>query len=450
LTLHGYAQDKPDAARLALLAGVDMSMQSGLYVSYLPKLVAQGRMPMAVVDESVRRVLRLKKALGLLDDPYRSLDADREKRDIGTPEHRALAREAARKSIVLLRNAGDLLPLSRSAKIALIGPFGDDRKDLHGPWTLFANESESVTLAAGLGGAVPQAGSLTVVKGSDIEKPIAGGIAAAVAAANAADVVLLAIGESQRMSGEAQSRTEITVPAPQQALAEAVAATGKPVVVLLRNGRALALKGAVRNAQAIVVTWFLGSETGNAVADVLFGDYNPSGRLPVSFPQESGQEPYYYNHKNTGRPFRRDDPTFKARYREATNEALYPFGHGLGYAKFSYGPVTVSSDTIPWNGSITVKAQITNTGKRAGEEVVQLYIHDRVASLTRPVRELKGIRKLAIEAGKSAEATFTLSREDLQFVGADLKWVAEPGAFDVWVAPSSSQGVAKAVQLAAP
>jgi beta-glucosidase len=447
---HGYAQDKADAARLALLAGVDMSMQSGLYVSYLPKLVADGRVPMAVVDESVRRVLRLKKALGLLDDPYRSLDAAREKLDIGTAEHRALAREAARKSIVLLKNSGDLLPLRKSAKIALIGPFGADRKELHGPWTLFADDRESVTLAAGLESALQGAAAVTVVQGSGIEKPIEGGIAAAVAAARAADVVLLAIGESARMSGEAQSRTEITVPTPQQALAEAVAATGKPIVVLLRNGRALALKGAVRNAQAIVVTWFLGSETGNAVADVLFGDYNPSGRLPVSFPQESGQEPYYYNHKNTGRPFVRTDPTFKARYRETSNEALYPFGHGLGYSKFSYGPVTTSSETIPWDGSITLKAQITNTGKRAGEEVVQLYIHDRVASLTRPVRELKGIRKLSIEAGQSAEATFTLSRKDLEFVGRDLKWIAEPGVFDVWIAASSAQGVAKAVRLAAP
>jgi beta-glucosidase len=397
-------------------------------------------------------VLRVKKALGLFDNPYRSLDAAREKQDTGTAQNRALAREAARKSIVLLKNAGDLLPLRKSAKIALIGPFGADRKNLHGPWTLFANDRESVTLADGLSGALQQAGRLNVVKGSEIESPIAGGIEAAVTAAKAADVVLLAIGESELMSGEAESRTEITVPAPQQALAEAVAATGKPIVVLLRNGRALALKGAVRNAQAILVTWFLGSETGNAVADVVFGDYNPSGRLPVSFPQESGQEPYYYNHKNTGRPYPRGgkDPTFKARYREVSNEALYPFGYGLSYSKFEYGPVTVSSETIPWDGSIIVKAPVTNAGKLAGEEVAQLYIHDRVASLTRPVRELKGIRKLSIEPGQSTEASFTLSRKDLQFVGSDLKWTAEPGVFDVWIAPSSSQGTAKAVTLAAP
>ncbi|HEY4366330.1 MAG TPA: glycoside hydrolase family 3 N-terminal domain-containing protein [Steroidobacteraceae bacterium] len=452
LVPHGYAQDKADAARLAILAGVDMSMQSGLYIAYLPKLVTQGRVPQAVVDESVRRVLRVKKALGLFDNPYRSLDAAREKQDSGTVANRALARESARKSIVLLKNSGDLLPLRKTAKIALIGPFGADRKNLHGPWTLFANDRESVTLADGLSGALQKTGTLTVVKGSEVESPLAGGIAAAVAAAKAADVVLLAIGESERMSGEAESRTEIIVPAPQQALADAVAATGKPIVVLLRNGRALALKGAVRNAQAILVTWFLGSETGNAVADVVFGDYSPAGRLPVSFPQESGQEPYFYNHKNTGRPFQRGskDPTFKARYREVANEALYPFGYGLSYTKFSYGPLTLSDSTLAWNGSITVQAQIANTGKRAGEEVAQLYIHDRVASLTRPIRELKGIRKVSLEPGRSAQVSFTLSRHDLEFVGHDLKWIAEPGAFDVWIAPSSSQGTPQTFTLAAP
>lgn len=447
---HGYAQDKADAARLALVAGVDMSMQSGLYLAHLSKLVAQGRVPRAVVDESVRRVLGLKKALGLFADPYRSLDAAREKSDISTPEHRALAREAARKSIVLLKNSGDLLPLSKSAKIALIGPLGPDSKELHGPWTLFANDSESITLAAGLKRAAGSPGSISVVKGSEIEKRINGGVAAAVAAARAADVVVLAIGESARMSGEAQSRTEITIPAVQQEVAEAVAATGKPIVVLIRNGRALALQGAVRNARAIVVTWFLGSETGNAVADVLYGDYSPSGRLPVSFPQESGQEPYFYNHKNTGRPYQRGDPEFKARYRETTNEALYPFGHGLSYSKLSYGPVTASSDTIPWNGSITVRARIVNTGKRTVVETAQLYIHDRVASMTRPVRELKGIARATVAAGRSAEVSFTLSRKDLEFVGRDLQWTAEPGAFDIWIAPSSTQGVVKVVQLAAP
>jgi len=450
LIAHGYASSPREAAKLAFLAGVDMSMQSGYYVKYLPELVKSGEVPMTTLDQSVRRVLRLKKALGLFDDPYRSLDEAREAADWKRPEHRALARDAARRSIVLLRNEKDLLPLAKNTKIALIGPFAEDRAHLHGPWTLFANEQESVTLADGIAAALQDPTLLQVVPGSGFVKPIDGGIDAAVEAAKAADVVLLAIGETYDMSGEAQSRTDIVVPAAQQLLAEAVAQTGKPIVVLLRNGRALALQGAVRDADAILVTWFLGSETGNAVADVLFGDYNPSGRLPVSFPFESGQQPYFYNHKRTGRPYiEGESPEFKARYREAPNEALYPFGHGLSYSTFRYGPIKLSSQTLAWDGSITVSAAITNTSKRAGEEVVQLYIHDRVASITRPVRELKGFQKIKLEPGESREVSFTLTRKDLEFVGPDMKWVAEPGVFDVWIAPSSSEGTPKTFRLVA-
>jgi beta-glucosidase len=403
---------------------------------------------MARLDESVRRVLRLKAALGLFDNPYRSLDPEREAADIGKPEHRALARDAARRSIVLLRNVKNVLPLQKTAKIALIGPFAEDRHHLHGPWTLFADATEAVTVADGIRSALADPSQLEVVKGSEVEKPIKGGIDAAVAAASRADVVVLAIGEIHEMSGEAQSRTEIVMPAAQQVLAEAVAATGKPAVVLLRNGRALALQGAVRSADAILVTWFLGSEMGNGIADVLFGDYNPAARLPVSFPLESGQQPYYYNHKPTGRPYVRGEAReFKARYREAANEALYPFGHGLSYSKFSYAPLKLSSDKMSWDGSIDVSTQITNTSSRAGEEVPQLYIRDRVASLTRPVRELKGFKKIKLEGGQSVEVSFTLTRADLEFVGADLEWIAEPGTFDVWIAPSSAQGASKTFEL---
>jgi beta-glucosidase len=348
----------------------------------------------------------------------------------------------------LLHNEGGILPLKKSSKIALIGPFAEDRHQLHGPWTLFADTQEAITLSDGIAAALGDPSLLEVVKGSDFEAPIKGGIDAAVQAANAADVVLLAIGETHEMSGEAQSRTEIVVPAAQQVLAEAVAATGKPIVVLLRNGRALALQGAVRDADAILVTWFLGSETGHAVADVLFGEYNPSGRLPVSFPIESGQQPYYYNHKPTGRPYiRGGDAAFKARYREAPNEALYPFGHGLSYSEFEYEPVQLSATTLAWDGSITVSTRITNTSERAGEEVAQLYIRDRVASMTRPVRELKGFKKIALNGGESADVRFTLTRKDLEFVGPKMEWLAEPGAFDVWIAPSSSQGKSKSFRL---
>jgi len=448
LIAHGFAADEREATKLAFLAGVDMSMQSGFYIKHLPSLVQSSEVPMARLDESVRRVLRLKAALGLFDNPYRSLDPEREAADIGKPEHRALARDAARRSIVLLRNVKNVLPLQKTAKIALIGPFAEDRHHLHGPWTLFADATEAVTVADGIRSALADSSQLEVVEGSDVEKPIKGGIDAAVAAASRADVVVLAIGEIHEMSGEAQSRTEIVMPAAQQVLAEAVAATGKPIVVLLRNGRALALQGAVRSADAILVTWFLGSEMGNGIADVLFGDYNPAARLPVSFPLESGQQPYYYNHKPTGRPYVRGEAReFKARYREAANEALYPFGHGLSYSKFSYAPVELSSEKMSWDGSINVSTQITNTSSRAGEEVAQLYIRDRVASLTRPVRELKGFKKIKLEGGQSVEVNFTLTRADLEFVGADLEWIAEPGTFDVWIAPSSAQGASKTFEL---
>jgi beta-glucosidase len=449
LILHGYAANERQAARIALDAGVDMSMQSGIYASQVPKLVASGELPMSVVDESVRRVLRIKKALGLFDNPYRSLDSSRETRDVGTPAHRALAREAARESIVLLRNEGNLLPLKKSARIALIGPLGDDKSNLFGPWTIFGRDSESITLEEGL--ALADVKNVTVVKGAEIEKEIPRGIAAAVAAARKADVVLLAIGEGEDMSGEAQSRTDIIVPAPQQKLAEAVAATGKPVVVLLSTGRALALHGAVRNADAIVLNWFLGSESGNAITDVLFGDFNPSGRLPVSFPHESGQQPYYYNHRSTGRPVQDiEKPEFKTKYRETRNEALYPFGHGLGYSKFTYTDTEVSAATLPWDGQVTVRARIRNTGSREGTELVQLYVRDPVASLTRPVRELKGFRKIKLAGGQESEVSFQLTRRDLEFVGPDNLWRAEPGEFHVWIAPSSASGKMAKFELGAP
>jgi len=241
----------------------------------------------------------------------------------------------------------------------------------------------------------------------------------------------------------------IDVPAPQRALAEAVAATGKPVVVLLRNGRALELTGAVKDAQAIVVGWFLGSEMGNSVADVLFGDHSPSGRLPVSFPHFSGQQPYTYDHKSTGRPADPDRETqeYVARYREATNTALYPFGHGLTYGEIAYSDLSLGSETLPWNGGITISARIANRGRQAAEETVQLYIRDRVASLTRPVRELKDIRKVALRPGETKTVTFTLRREQLEFVGADLTPTVEPGAFDVFVAPSAQTGLAGSFRL---
>lgn len=440
LILHGFAADGADATAKAINAGCDIAMQSGLYNKHLPELVKSGRVSMATVDEALRRVLGVKRAIGLFENPYRSLDPAREATDIRTPATVALARESARKSCVLLKNEGDLLPLAKTRDIALIGPCVSDRNDLPGPWAVFPDVEKHVTIEEGFRAAMGKGGKLRVVRGSDYEAALPGGIDEAVRAAKAADVVVLVVGEPMSMSGEAQSRVEIVVPEPQMALAEAVSATGKPVVVLLRHGRALALHGAVKNAPAIMATWFLGSETGNALADLVFGDAAPQGRLPVSFPQVSGQEPFYYNHRSGGRPQLTDDKAFKSRYREVTNAPLYAFGHGLGYSTVSYAATQVSAPQVARSGSVTVTTTVTNTGRRRLHEVAQLYVHPKVASITQPVRRLTGIRHLDLEPGQSATVSFTLGAADLGYVHGDLKRYADAGAFDVWVAPSATTG----------
>jgi beta-glucosidase len=414
--------------------------------------VRSGAVPQAQLDRSVRRVLAMKAMLGLFDDPFRRIDVQRETARSMLPRTRALAREAGRKAIVLLKNEGELLPLPRSGKrIALIGPFAAGAHDLVGPWVVYGDDAKAVDLASGIAAALTDRSGLIVAEGSGIEEPLAGGIEQAVAAARRADIVVLAIGEGANMSGEAQSRTEIVVPAPQQQLAEAVAAVGKPIVVVLKHGRALALEGAVANAPAILATWFLGTETGNAIADVLFGAYGPSGRLPASFPRASGQEPYYYAHKSTGRP---NGPgplePYKAHYRGMPNSALYPFGHGLTYGRIEYSELVLSAPALPMKGEIAVSARITNRGTRQAEEVVQLYTHDRTASVTRPVRELKAFRKVALAPGQSAVVRFAVRAKDLTFYGRDNRLTVEPGTFDLWIAPSSeSDGVHGTFELTA-
>lgn len=435
LIAHGYAADGRDAAKKALLAGMDMAMQSDLFNKHVPDLVEKGEVPMARLDEAARRVLTLKDQIGLFDNPYRSISQRAERRSVSTKAMKALSRESGARSIVLLRNEGNVLPLARSAKVALIGPFGEDRDNVVGTWAFMSDKVLNVSIAQGL---TARKVDFTAVRGCEVDAPIAGGIDAAVAAANAADVVLLAIGETQDMSGEAQSRVDIVVPAAQMALAEAIAATGKPVVVLLRHGRALELSGAVKSAPAILATWFLGSEAGNAIADVLYGDVNPSAKLSASFPNFSGQEPYFYNHRRTGRPAPdQGDQAYKARYRETKNAALYPFGHGLSYTTFELSDLSVPARMTD---AIEITAKVRNTGRTRGTEVVQLYIHDRVASRTRPVRELKGFERVELGSGASRAVTFTLRREDLAFWGDD-GWVVEPGLFDVWVGQSSSGGL---------
>ncbi len=433
LIAHGFAKDGRDAARLAFLAGVDMSMQSGLYLQHLPDLVEKGEVPMARLDQAVRRVLALKVALGLFDDPFRRIDPAREKARLRTPETLALAREAGGRSIVMLRNEGDVLPLPRSGKkIALIGPFAGGGHDLIGPWNVYGTDREAVDLVTAVRETVPDA---TLDDGSDLTR--------AVAAARAADIVVLAIGETQNMSGEAQSRTEIVVPAEQQALAEAIAATGKPYVVLLRTGRALALTGAVAKAPALLVTWFLGSQDGPAIADILFGAVSPSARLPVSFPRASGQVPYYYAHRSTGRP---NPPgplqPYKAHFRDYPNSALFAFGHGLTYGKMDYSDLRLSTATLG-DTPLTIRATIANTGRMTATEVVQLYVHDVVASVTQPVRVLKAFTRVTLAPGARQDVTFTLTRADLSFIGRDLTPTTEPGTFRLWVAPSAeAEGLA--------
>ncbi len=452
LVAAGFARNGREAARLAFLAGVDMSMESGLYFQHLPALVAAGAVPMARLDEAVRRVLTLKAELGLFDDPFRRIAPGRERARVLTPEARTLAREAGARSVVLLRNEGGLLPLRSDGgqKIALIGPFAQGAHDLIGPWNVYGDDQQAVDLATGLGAAMRDPTLLKVAKGSGVDMAIPGGIAEAVAVAQTADIVLLAIGESQQMSGEAQSRTEVVLPAPQQALADAVIATGKPVVVILKNGRALALDGEVLLAPAILVTWFLGSETGNAIADVLFGTVAPSGRLPVSFPRESGQEPYHYDHKSTGRPAPAGPrQPYKAQYRTSPNEARFPFGHGLTYGRIVYTSLDMGKSRLSGDAPLTVTARIANQGGYAADEVVQLYIRDRSASVTQPVRRLIDFRRVAIAAGATADVHFTIRQEDLLFVGPDMKPSVEPGWFDIWVAPSAAAGLEGSFELVA-
>ena len=450
LIAHGFAADAREATKLAFMAGVDMSMQSGFYLAHLPALVAAGEVPMARLDQAVRRVLALKVALGLFDDPFRRIDPRREKTRIRTRETLALARDAGARSIVLLKNEGALLPLPRQGRrIALIGPFAAGQHDLIGPWNVYGTDAEAVDLATGIRAAVADPAQVSVSPGSGIDDPLPGGIAAAVAAARAADVVLLAVGESQRMSGEAQSRASIVIPAAQMALAEAVAATGTPIVVLLRTGRALVLSDAVLKAPAILVTWFLGSQDGPAIADIVFGKTGPSARLPVSFPHATGQEPYHYDHKNTGRP---NPPgpllEYKARYREFANAALFPFGHGLTYGAIDYESLDLGTARLSTDGALTVRATIANSGTRAAEEVVQLYIRDLAASVTRPVRELKAFRRVALKPGERQVVSFTLRRDDLLFIGQDLVPTVEPGRFHLWIAPSAqAEGVSGEFQL---
>jgi beta-glucosidase len=438
---HGFAADEQDAVVKALNAGCDIDLGEALYRDHIPALVRSRRLAAATVDDAVRRVLRIKKALGLFENPYRSLDPARHAKNIRRPDMLALAREAARKSLVLLKNEDVLLPLPKTGKsIAFIGPYVSNKPNELGAWSVIEEIDLAVTLEEGVRSALGPDASCTFTTGCAPDRHFAGGVEAAVQAAGAADVVVLYLGEQARMTGEAASTTSITIPQPQQELAEAVSAVGKPVVVLLKHGRALALSGAVRDARALVCAWFLGSESGNALADVLFGDFAPQGRLPVSFPQAPGQEPYYYNHRSTGRPQLDGVAVFKARYRDVSNEPLYAFGHGLTYSTVSYGPPSVSSLRLTRDGLVKISARVVNTGARAAVEVAQLYVHKRVATITQPVRQLKCVLHVHLAPGEAKRVEFELRASDLAYVQPDLGFRADAGVYDVWIAPSAASG----------
>jgi beta-glucosidase len=431
---HGVAKDRAEAARIALTAGVDMEMVSTSYTETLARLVKDGAVPMATLDQAVRRVLRIKHRLGLFEkaDPEPAAAA----KVLLADEHRKAAREAARESMVLLKNDGPLLPIPAGVRsLAVVGPLADAGSEQIGPWSGDGRGSDSVTVLAAIRARAGSGLKVTYAKGCDITGTSPSGFAEAVAATRDADGIVAVLGEAASMSGEAASRAFLTLPGVQQELLETLVATGKPVALVLMAGRPLDLRWAAQNVPAILMAWLPGTEGGPAVADLVFGDANPSGRLPVSFPRSLGQVPIYYSQRPTGRPVSADKWT--SRYLDESNEPLYPFGYGLSYTTFTYSALAVSAKRVPPTGSLQVSARVKNAGTRDGKEVVQLYLRDLVASRSRPLRELKGFQKVALAAGEEKTVTFTLKAKDLGFHDDSGRYLVEPGAFKLWVGGSS-------------
>lgn len=431
---HGVVADDKEAGELSANAGVDMDMQGAIYQRFLAQSVKEGKVKMAQIDNAVRRILALKFQLGLFEDPYRFSNAQRAKEQILSPANRAVARDVARKSMVLLKNANQTLPIKKGQKIALIGPLAENKNDLIGAWSGSGSGADCVSLLEGLQNASMK--PVAVAKGCDIDKDDTSGFKAAVDAAQQADIVVLAIGERADMSGEASSRAYISVPGAQEALLSALKATGKPVVVVLMNGRPLAIPNIDKQADAILETWWSGTEAGNAIADVLSGAYNPSGKLTMSFPRTTGQIPVYYNHKSTGRPF---DPNSKwtSKYIDEANAPLYGFGYGLSYTTFQYDAPKANKTVFKKGESIVISVDLSNTGNVDGEEVVQLYIHDLVGSVTRPVRELKAFQKVLLRKGETKTLTFTLTDKDFSFFKQNMQFGSEAGQFEISVGGNS-------------
>ena len=435
---HGAAADETEAAQKALTAGVDVEMVSRLYNQRLPRLVKDGKLPMAVIDEAVRRMLRVKFRLGLFENPY--TDEARESRLILSREHVAAAREVAARSMVLLKNERETLPLSKDLKsIAVIGPLADDQVNPMGSWTGDGRKEDVVTLLAGIKAKAPAA-RVMYAKGCDINTDGAGGIAEAARAARESDVVIIAVGESAEMSGEAAVRSSLDLPGRQMDLVRAVHESGKPYVVVLINGRPLSINWIAENSPAILETWFAGTQAGNAIADALFGDVNPGGKLPVTFPRAVGQVPIYYNHKNTGRPPDANNK-YTSKYYDLQWTPLYPFGYGLSYTQFRLTNLQLSAQRIRPDGNITVSVEVENTGKRAGDEVAQLYLRDVAASATRPVKELKGFQRITLRPGEKRRVEFTLTPGHLGFWNHENRFIVEPGDFKVKVGNSSEGGL---------
>ena len=447
---HGVAADGPGAAELALNSGVDSEMTSTLIRDFGAQLLGEGRISIGRINDAVRRILRVKFRAGLFENPY--VDVSKAEEAQLRPDAVDAARKAAGRSMVLLRNEGGALPLDPSKKTAVIGPLAKSGHDMLGPWWGRGRDEDAVTVFDGINQQSPGATFAQGCTVSNLEPPqydpsqdcsSDAGFGEAVAAAQAADQVVLALGESREMSGEAASRSTIDLPGMQEELIQAIKATGKPFVVVLFNGRPLALEDIVGDAPAILEAWFPGVQAGNAVADVLFGKVNPGGKLPVSFPRRLGQTPIYYNHEPTGRPC---DPTqkFNSRYRDIPScSPLYEFGYGLSYTTFSVTNLQLSSASVSRNGSVRATVDVTNTGSKAGDEVVQLYIHDPVASISQPVRRLRGFERVTLGPGEKRTVTFTLNKSDFGFYDNRGKFVVEPGSIDVYAGNSSAADMVK-------
>ncbi len=458
LLRHGVARDGREAARLAIEAGIDLSMHDSLYLQELPGLVERGEVPIELIDQAVGRVLGAKYDLGLFHDPHRRIGKaadDPVEVNAEIRLHRQAARQVARDSLVLLENRQQTLPLRKDATIALVGPLADSHVDMLGSWSAAGVAAQTVTLRQGLEAAVGDSGRVVHARGANVTddprlieylnflnwdrpevtqdpRPPQAMIDEAVCAAREADVIVAAVGESRGMSHESSSRTSLTLPASQQALLEALAATGKPLVVVLMNGRPLQLGWVKDNADAVLETWFAGTEGGHAIAEVLLGAHNPSGKLPISFPRSVGQIPTYYNHPRLGRPYVEGRPgNYTSQYFEEPNGALYPFGYGLSYTEFELAKPQLSRHQLKRGQILEVSVTVKNTGARAGATVVQLYLQDLVGSSVRPIKELKRFEKLMLEPGESRVVRFELGEDDLKFPDARLDYVAEPGEFEV-------------------